>query len=166
MSTIRWRTWDPFQRTSEPIFVLNRFRRIVFVNRAWERLTGIPLAEARQIDCRPHRPANDKWEALLGQLLRPPEEVLDGRAGHVRRQVPRFDPARRWWEIDFLPFRDDGGLLFILGRIRPTPAPATAGPAALPEGALALRETVLRVMGLSPSPASCRPCAGWPIRCG
>jgi len=148
MSDIRWRTWDPFQRTSEPIFVLNRFRRIVFVNRAWERLTGIPLAEARQIDCRPHRPVLEQWESLLGQILRPPEEVLEGRAGHVRRQVPRFDPARRWWEIDFLPFRDEERMLFIIGCIRPTPAPTTASTAAVPEKALALRETVLSRYGI------------------
>ncbi len=47
MSDIRWRTWLPFQRAADPIFVLNRFGRVVFVNRAWEQLTGIPLAEAR-----------------------------------------------------------------------------------------------------------------------
>jgi transcriptional regulator with AAA-type ATPase domain len=147
MSDIRWRTWLPFQRAADPIFVLNRFRRIVFVNHAWERLTGLPIAEARQITCRPHRPT-DSWEGLLSQLLRPPDEVTEGRPVHVRRPVPRFDPARRWWEIDFLPFRDEGGLLFVIGRITTTAAPTAAGPVALPEGALALREAVLRRNGI------------------
>jgi transcriptional regulator with AAA-type ATPase domain len=144
MNDLRWRSWDPFQRAAEPIFVLNRHRRIVFVNRAWEQLTGVPLAEARQITCRARRHVADAWEELLGQLLRPPDEVLDGRPGHARKQVPRFDPARRSWDIDFLPFRGDGGLLFVLGRITLSPALTGAGPAALPEGALALREAVLR----------------------
>jgi transcriptional regulator of acetoin/glycerol metabolism len=148
MSHIRWRTWEPFQRAAEPIFVLNRFRRIVFVNRAWEHLTGLSVAEARQIACRPRRAKTDIWEELLGQILAPPDEVLEGRPGHVRRLVPRFDPARRWWEIDFLPFRDESGLLFILGRLHTSPVAATAGPAALPEAALALRETVLRRYGI------------------
>ena len=95
MNDLRWRSWGPFQRAAEPIFVLNRHRRIVFVNRAWEQLTGVPLAEARQITCRPRRHLPDAWEELLGQLLRPPDEVLDGQPGHARKDVPRFDPARR-----------------------------------------------------------------------
>jgi DNA-binding NtrC family response regulator len=147
MSDIRWRTWLPFQRTAEPIFVLNRFRRVVFVNRAWERLTGVPLADARQITCRPRRSTSDAWEELLGQLLRPPDEVLEGRAGRSRQRVPRFDPARCCWDIDFLPFRDEGGVLFILGRIT-LGAAAAASPTAVPEAALALRETVLRRHGI------------------
>jgi PAS domain S-box-containing protein len=148
MSDIRWRTWLPFQRAADPIFVLNRHGRIVFVNRAWEQLTGIPLAEARGITCRPRRAAADSWEELLGQTLRPPDEVVEGRSGRTRRQVPRFDPARRWWEVDYLPFRDAGGLLFVIGRIATSPAPTVAGPVALPEGALALRETVRRRHGI------------------
>jgi transcriptional regulator with AAA-type ATPase domain len=144
MNDLRWRSWAPFQRASEPIFVLNRYRRIVFVNRAWEQLTGLPLVEARQIICRPRRHTSDVWEELLGQLLRPPDEVLDGQPGHTRKVVPRFDPARRGWDIDFLPFRSDDGLLFILGRITTSAALATAGPAALPESTLALRDVVLR----------------------
>src|SRR6516165_4278741 len=138
MNDLRWRSWLPFQRAAEPIFVLNRHSRIVFVNRAWEHLTGVPVAEARQIVCRPRRHVSDAWDELLGQLLRPPVEVLDGKPGHARKQVPRFDPARRWWDIDFLPFLGDGGLLFVLGRITTGPAPIAAGPAALSEGALAL----------------------------
>jgi transcriptional regulator with AAA-type ATPase domain len=148
MNDLRWRSWAPFQRAAEPIFVLNRHRRIVFVNRAWEQLTGLPLAEARQITCRRRRHSSEVWEELLGQLLRPPEEVLDGQPAHARKLVPRFDPARRAWDIDFLPFRSEDGLLFVLGRITPHSAVADSGPAALPEGALALRETVLRRHGL------------------
>jgi DNA-binding NtrC family response regulator len=148
MNDLRWRSWGPFQRAAEPIFVLNRHRRIVFVNRAWEQLTGLPLAEARQITCRPRRHVPDAWEELLGQLLRPPDEVLDGQPAHARKQVPRFDPARRLWNIDFLPFRGDDGLLFVIGRITTGAALAAAGPAALSEAALALRDAVLRRHGL------------------
>ena len=150
MTHLRWRSWLPFQRALEPIFILNRHRRIVFVNPAWEQLAGLGLAEARQIACRRTRRPNpdDPWDDWLGHLLRPPSDVLDGRAGRSRHQVPRLDPARRWWDIDFLPFRDDSGLLFILGRITAGGALAPAGPAALPEGALALRDFVLRRHGL------------------
>src|SRR5579884_2327096 len=137
MSDFRWRAW--FQRTSQPIFVLNRHRRIIFVNRAWQQLTGLALAEAKQIVCRPRRSAPEAWEELLGHVLRPPDEVVEGRAGRGRQRVPRFDPSRCWWDIDFLPFRDESGLLFILGRITLGAATAAADPAAVPEEALALR---------------------------
>jgi transcriptional regulator with AAA-type ATPase domain len=144
MNDFRWRGW--FQRTSEPIFVLNRHRRIVFVNRAWEQLSGVAFAEARQIACRRSRRPGPgaPWEDVLGYVLRPPDEVTDGRPGHVRKQVPRFDLARRWWDIDFLPFRDESGLLFVVGRITAGAATATTVPSGLPDGALALREAVLR----------------------
>ncbi len=150
MTHLRWRSWLPFQRASEPIFILSRHRRLVLVNKAWEQLTGVPLAEARQIACRrARRPGpDDAWDDWLGHVLRPPDEVLEGKAGHTRQQVPRLDPARRWWDIDFLPFRDDSGLLFILGRITAGSALASASPGALPEAALALRELVLRRHGI------------------
>jgi transcriptional regulator with AAA-type ATPase domain len=146
--TIRWRSWRPFQRAAEPIFVLNRHRRIVFVNVAWVQLTGVALAEARQIVCRSRHLSAETWADLLGKLLRPPDEVTEGRPGRTRQRVPRFDAARCWWDIDFLPFRDEAGLLFILGRITTGAAPAAPGSAALSEGALALREAVLRRHGL------------------
>src|SRR5215471_8802439 len=85
-ATIRWRSWRPFQRAAEPIFVLNRHRRIVFVNAAWERLTGIAPDRARQIICRTRRIKDETWEDLLGQLLRPPAEVLDGHSGRTRQR--------------------------------------------------------------------------------
>jgi transcriptional regulator with AAA-type ATPase domain len=145
---LRWGSWRPFQRAAEPIFVLNRHRRIVFVNSAWELLTGVALAEARQIVCRPRRPNAETWEDRLGQLLRPPDEVTEGRPGQTRQRVPRFDPSRCWWDVDFLPFRDESGLLFVLGRITTRPALTATGSVALPEAALDLRETVLRRYGI------------------
>src|SRR5262249_54556924 len=50
--------------------------------------------------------------------------------------------------VDFLPFRDDAGLLFVVGRITPGSVLAATGPVALPEAALALREAALRRYGL------------------
>jgi hypothetical protein len=133
----RWRAW--FQRSADPLFVLSRTRRVLFVNRAWQELTGVPLDRARQLALRRKRPvsADAEWETILEHVLRPPDEVLDGRPGRVRRAVPRAAPERRWWEIDFLPFRGDAGVLFVLGRVIPTVV--TDAPSPLPPGALALR---------------------------
>ena len=66
---------------------------------------------------------------LLEYVLRPPDEVTAGRPGHTRQQVTRLDPARRWWDIDFLPFRD-----FLPSRRgRATPLISSATGAARPQ---------------------------------
>jgi PAS domain S-box-containing protein len=143
MNTFRWRAC--FQGSTEPIFILNRHRRILFVNHSWEQLTGIAAAEARHIACRRRRVApDDEWEVLLAHALRPPDEVLQGQPAQVRRLVPHSDPSRRWWEVDYLPFRDESGLLFLVGRILIRPPTHPTGPSVLPPTVLALRETVRR----------------------
>ncbi len=143
MNTFRWRAC--FQGSTEPIFLLNRHRRILFVNRSWEQLTGIAAAEARHIACRRRRVApDDEWEVHLAHALRPPDEVLEGQPAQVRRLVPHPDPARRWWEVDYLPFRDEAGLLFLVGRIIVRAPTLPTGSSTLPQTVLALRETVRR----------------------
>lgn len=143
MSDLRWRAW--FQRSREPVFVLRRSRRLVFVNAAWEALTGVSAERARQLACRRRRAApDDPWETLLEWALCPPDEVLAGHAAHVRRRVPHFDPARRWWDIDFLPLGGEDGPLMIVGRIVPAGAVVEAAAVAVPEAALELRQAVAR----------------------
>jgi hypothetical protein len=134
----RWRAW--FQRSSEPLFVLNRYRRIVFVNRAWEELTGIESANGLQLACRRRRPpADGDWAALVEHILCPPREVIEGRAARTLRLVAHPPQPRRSWEMDFLPFRGESGVLFVLGRITVGPI---RSPATLPEAALTLRGKV------------------------
>src|SRR4051794_25765347 len=68
-----------FQRAQEPLFLLNRRRRILFVNRAWERLTGLLAAQARGLVCTRSRSAESSvWEDVLSHALYPPPEVLQG----------------------------------------------------------------------------------------
>src|SRR2546421_2727810 len=47
-----------FQRSVDPVFVLNRRRQIQFVNRAWEALTGLAAREVHQRICRRQRDAS------------------------------------------------------------------------------------------------------------
>jgi DNA-binding NtrC family response regulator len=140
----RWRAW--FQRSSEPIFVLNRLRQVVFVNRAWETLTGIPLAQARRLACRHKRTitADDDRGHILEHVLRPPEEVLGGKPGWTRRPVPGLPDNLRWWDIAFLPFKGPAGLLFILGRVTVAETTILSPATPVPEVAFALREIVNR----------------------
>src|SRR5436190_193244 len=62
-----WRTF--FQETTTPVYVLGKGRRLRFANAAWEKLTGLKLADALGMVCSARRggssPASRR---LLGQL--------------------------------------------------------------------------------------------------
>jgi transcriptional regulator with PAS, ATPase and Fis domain len=136
--SFRWQAF--FQRAGEPLFLLSRRRRLLFVNRAWEELTGLPAAQARGLVCRPRQAAEaGLGEEVLVRALAPPPEVLQGRFGRARRLVSRAGAARRWWDIEFLPLSDHDGLLGILGRITRVAEVETSALLPLPEKLVALR---------------------------
>jgi transcriptional regulator with PAS, ATPase and Fis domain len=147
----RWQAL--FQRSRDALFVLNRQRRFLFVNRAWEELSGVTAAEARGLACRRRALLpEDPQDLIIRTFCCPPPEVLDGSPGRQRRLLPRGSSLERWWIIDFLPLRDEQGTLCILGRIEPAPAlasgtsPAPAGDVGqsfgLPDKLVTLRETL------------------------
>lgn len=116
--------WPPFfQRSTDALFVLNRQRRLLWVNSAWEQLTGMDRAAARGLACRVRRapPPEDALDLWLARTLAPPPEVCSGQPGRVRRMIHLGDVSHRW-DVDFFPFRDEAGVLGILGRITPLPA--------------------------------------------
>lgn len=132
--SLRWQEF--FQRSPEPLFLLNRRRRILFVNQAWERLTGFPSGEVRGWTCRRYplfEPGS--WEALANTLA-PPREVVEGQPGRARRLAP----DGRWWDLDFFSLSGPDGLLGILGRIRPLSEGAAGGAGLLTEELVTLRE--------------------------
>lgn len=112
----RWQAF--FQRSREPFFLLNRQRRFLFVNHAWETLTGLSAPEARGAKCpRRARPGEPRDIAIRAACC-PPPEALAGRPAHVRRLVDtEAQPQPQWWHIDFLPLTDENGLLCVLGKI-------------------------------------------------
>jgi DNA-binding NtrC family response regulator len=153
----RWQAF--FQNTALPLFLLNRRRRILFVNRAWESCTGLALRDVRGRVCR-RRSASaglEKEEAILSACA-PPADALGGRACQARRRAPG---SGNWWEIQFLPLgspppgegvgtrgeaeaptRERGSQFAgggILGTIRVLAAPADV-PLAIPEKLMALRD--------------------------
>ncbi|HZY84185.1 MAG TPA: sigma 54-interacting transcriptional regulator [Gemmataceae bacterium] len=138
----RWQAF--FQRSPEPLFLLDRRQRLLFVNRAWEEATGVPSAQAHLLRCRRHRPAaaDDPAEQVLEHALTPPAEVLRGAPGKARRLLPGRGDARRWWDVEFFPFALGGtaGGRAVLGRIIPIPADTPAATTPLPERLVALRE--------------------------
>jgi transcriptional regulator with PAS, ATPase and Fis domain len=137
----RWQAL--FQRSDEALFLLDRRRRILFVNAAWEALAGVSAADARNIVCRRQRPAasHDPPEDVLAFALRPPPEALQGLPTRARRLLPGREPTRRWWDIDFFPLRREGQVFAVLGRITLVVG-ADPGGAPLPEKLMALRQRV------------------------
>src|SRR4051794_5555331 len=136
----RWQAF--FQRSVEPLFVLDRRRRLLFVNRAWEELTGLTWDRARALACRREQPAapDDPPEEVLAHALTPPPEVLDGGTGRARRLLPGPEGGR-WWDVEFFPLRQGGaqGGLLILGRISPVPPGPAPAPVPVPEPLADLR---------------------------
>src|SRR5947209_10847860 len=131
-----------FQKSREPLFVLNRQRRLVFANHAWEALTGQPFAQARGKTCT-RRLSDDPLSPLL-RALWPPPEVLQGQTVRVPRAVPPAAGGPPWWHVEFFPLMGDEGVLGILGRIRADAAPVPAAAPRLPEAWAALREQAAR----------------------
>lgn len=154
----RWQAL--FQRACEPVFLLNPRRRILFVNRAWEELTGVSAAEARGLRClrRPALP-HDPWDVVIRAVCCPPQEVLQGKPSRARRLVPRADRAPRWWDVEFLPLHGTEGLLCVLGKITPLAQEEAVGQPPLPEKLVALRERTAQRYGwdqLASSLPSCQ----------
>lgn len=135
--SFRWQAF--FQHAAQPIFLLNRRRRILFVNRAWEACTGLKLAEVRGRACR-RRAAHamgEKEEAILAACA-PPTDALEGQSCRERRRAPQ---GSGWWEIHFQPFAGEQELLGMLGTIRVLADP-TEMPLPLPDRLTALRDRV------------------------
>jgi transcriptional regulator with AAA-type ATPase domain len=145
----RWQAF--FQQSPDPLFLLDRRQRLLFVNHAWEEVTGVPAAQAHPLICRRRRPstADDSPQTVLEHALTPPADVLRGVPGKARRLLPGRDAARRWWDVEFFPFQMGGeaGGLAILGRITPVPADTAAAANPLPERLVALRERQARRHG-------------------
>jgi transcriptional regulator with PAS, ATPase and Fis domain len=121
--SFRWQAL--FQRACEPVFVLDRRRRLLFLNTACEQLLGLTLDRSRGIVCRRLamlRP-EDTLEERVGHLLAPPADAREGRFVRSRRLFQQrrgnHDASTQWVDLDFFPLRQDaqGGVL-IVGRLR------------------------------------------------
>jgi DNA-binding NtrC family response regulator len=131
----RWQSL--FQKSADALFVLNRRRRILFVNRAWERATGLAAIPARGLQCRHVTLAGDApLDLQVRVLCAPPPEALGGKAASVRRFWLGDGTAPGWWEVDYLPLAGVEGSLAFVGRLRRignlTESDTEASPVAVP----------------------------------
>ena len=83
----RWQAF--FQHAAQPMFLVNRRRRILVVNCAWESCTGLTLADVRGRVCRRRSPSAslEKEEAILSASALTVDAVA-GRRCQVSRRAP------------------------------------------------------------------------------
>jgi transcriptional regulator with PAS, ATPase and Fis domain len=127
-----------FERSADPVFVLNQRRRLRYANPAWEKLVRQTLEDAYNLHC-----VRDRRATPLAQALSPPTEVLAGAIAKTRRAAPPSRVGPPWWDISFLPLMGPDGLLGIVGRI--VVLGSSSGPRArvLPEGLVQLRQRMI-----------------------
>ncbi|HYV34360.1 MAG TPA: sigma 54-interacting transcriptional regulator, partial [Gemmataceae bacterium] len=146
----RWAAF--FQRSTEPLFVLNRRRQILFVNRVWEGLTGLVGRDVYKRVCKRQRDAEPgSIEAVLNALS-PSREVMAGRQIRARRLIVQPGSAPVWWDVDYFPLLGPHGLLGIVGKIHVVQSVPTSRPQPLPEKLTALRQRLVATYGLQHLP--------------
>ncbi len=113
-----------FQNATDPLFVVNSDRRLVFVNRAWEELTGQAATEVLGRACLnagPTRPAEPASQ--IGSFC-PPPEAFSGTPTSALTLILHPSGERLWRRVEFLPLRPKGPQPpDILGLVRPESAP-------------------------------------------
>ena len=138
--TFRWQAL--FEKITEPIFILDRRRRLIYANRRWEELTGHSLSDARGLACSLRQSRTEL--AALGRTLAPPPETLAGRAARVCRPLPHARTGPPWWAIDFLPLAGDDRPTAILGRISASKIGRAGGARPLTGPQVAIRTQTLQ----------------------
>jgi transcriptional regulator with GAF, ATPase, and Fis domain len=114
-----------WQQAREPVFWLGPDLKLLWVNRAWEELTGHPASEVLGRVCHAHGPTRaGDLDGVAGSFY-PPPEALAGRPSGGPTLIIHPSGERRWRRVEFWPFRDGAGaLLGLFGLVAPADAPA------------------------------------------
>jgi len=115
------------RQAREPAFWLTAGLKLVWVNRAWEELTGHPASSVAGLVCRAHGPARSGDLPGLGGSFYPPAEAIAGRPAGVKALIVHAGGERKWRRVEYWPFHDDRGRLFAtLGIVRALDDPPSA----------------------------------------
>jgi DNA-binding NtrC family response regulator len=115
------------QNAREPVFWLNSELKLIWVNRAWEELTGHPAATVLGLACQPHGPTRAGDLAGLGGSFYPPQEALSGRPAGARTLIIHTTGERLWRRVEYWPFHGENGeRCAVLGLIRDLDDPPLA----------------------------------------
>ncbi|MGE3822446.1 MAG: sigma 54-interacting transcriptional regulator [Isosphaeraceae bacterium] len=107
------------QQAAEPAFWLTRDLRLIWVNRAWEELTGHSASEALGLVCQAHGPMVAGDLQSLGGSLFPPSEALAGTPSGSRTLFLHPSGERRWRRVDYWPIHNERReVTALLGLIR------------------------------------------------
>lgn len=129
-----WRSF--FHRSTTPVFVLGKDRRLRYANPAWERLTGTTLDESLGLVC-----SSRRHSTPLAAALAPTPEALAGRPDPARRPAPPNRTGPPWWDVSFVPLAAADGLYGIVGTVRVVGEPVRAAARVIPAAVEALRAT-------------------------
>jgi transcriptional regulator with PAS, ATPase and Fis domain len=128
-----WRAF--FHQSTTPVFVLGGGRRLRYANPAWEKLTGLALADALGMVCSARRHSTP-----LAAALAPSPEAQAGKPDTARRPAPGARVGTQWWDIAFVPLAGGEGLYGIVGFITVVGESAPHAARKLPASLVALRE--------------------------
>ena len=125
MPTPRVTAFEPnplWQRAREPIFWLDPALKLIWVNRAWEELTGHASSSVLGLTCQPHGPTRAGDPADLAASFHPPPEAMAGQPSGSPTLIYHAGGGEPMWRrIEFWPFRDEHDrLIGLLGTVRPT----------------------------------------------
>jgi hypothetical protein len=87
----------PPDEPTQPLFGLNRRRHLLYVNAAWETLTGLKARDVNKGVCKRQRDAAAGSVAAVQHALSPPREALAGELTHVRRLFQAGAGGPCWW---------------------------------------------------------------------
>jgi transcriptional regulator with PAS, ATPase and Fis domain len=115
------------QQACEPLFWLNPDQKLIWVNRAWEELTGHPAESVLGLVCNAHGPTQAGDLAGLGGSFYPPAEARAGRPAGGPTLIIHSGGERKWRRVDYLPAHDAAGArLGMLGVVGSIESPAIA----------------------------------------
>jgi PAS domain S-box-containing protein len=111
---------NPFiEQAREPVFWLDAQLKLVWVNRAWEMLTGYSAESVRGLTCQAHAPTRAGDLADLASSFFPPPESLAGMPAGTPALIFHAAGERIWRRIEFWPFCDNQGTLIgLIGQVR------------------------------------------------
>ena len=97
------------QQACEPLFWLNHDHKLIWVNRAWEELTGHPAESVLGLVCNAHGPTHAGDLAGLGGSFYPPAAARAGRPAGGPTLIIHSGGERKWRRVDYLPTHDGDG---------------------------------------------------------
>ena len=105
-----------WQSAREPVFWLDPTLKLVWVNRAWENLTGYPAESVMGLICQAHGPTRAGDLTDLAASFHPPPESLLGQPAGTRSLILHTSGEAIWRRVEFWPFCDENdSLIGMLG---------------------------------------------------